>query len=692
MMSRRFAVVPASPAGRSVGRRFRPLCDAVESRLLLSTFTVTNTGDSGPGSLRRAIIDSNASPGANTISFAIPGAGVQVIRPLTSLPAVTNPVVIEGDSQPGSVPSTATQGDNAAPAIVIDGASLTDPAHCLGLQIKADNSTVRGLAIDDFSGVGVLFEGANDHLEGCFVGVDATGKVAQPNGLGVAVFGGGAVIGGPTAAARNVISGNTAGLGIASLGIGGASLLTATAGSVVENNLIGTDATGVAALGNRVVGVALIGSGNVVGGTGAGQANTIAFNGQTGAGVVVAALHQTADSPFGVASAGDLISGNAIYGNHALGIGLLDVPMSTVLPLLETSSADIPSVISSLVANLDLSVAPNVHLRPASGPNNGQNFPVLSSAVTADGATTVRGTLDATPNTAYRVQFFSSPAADASGYGEGQLFLGEATVSTDARGLAPIVFTPATAVPIGQVIAATAIDPGNDTSEFSNAAEVTPPGVAPAPVTPVPVAHALSPALPVPSPAPAVALGTAHRTHRHAIALIGMTTNLVTTDHASIAHITGHGHLAKLGSVTITSVIDSKGERPLLSTPWLLHADLVIASPKGQVNVRISPGTIGLNPFAQPVHLQYAIQGGTGAFRNAAGKGLVDLRLFQAIPTSASGLKALGNQLKTSGIRFTLTFHPGHLNKFGDFSSTWYKIIQTAAKSRGHGHKHAPKR
>src|SRR5205814_96998 len=83
-----------------------------------------------------------------------------------------------------------------------------------------------------------------------------------------------------------------------------------------------------------------------------------------------------------------------------------------------------------------LGISPNVHLRQASGPNDLENFPDLTSAVTANGTTTVRGTIDGAPRTSYQVQFFSSPSADASGYGEGQIYLGETSVTTGADGLA----------------------------------------------------------------------------------------------------------------------------------------------------------------------------------------------------------------------------------------------------------------
>ena len=80
----------------------RPRVEWIEARTLLSTFIVLNTADTGDGSLRQAILDSDAAVGqANTIEFDIPGDGVQKITPQTMLPAVTSGVLIDGWSQPG---------------------------------------------------------------------------------------------------------------------------------------------------------------------------------------------------------------------------------------------------------------------------------------------------------------------------------------------------------------------------------------------------------------------------------------------------------------------------------------------------------------------------------------------------------------------------------------------------------------
>jgi hypothetical protein len=462
-----------SPRTRTVSRRLVPHLETVEQRLLLSTFTVTNTGDSGDGSLRQAILDSNSSPGANTISFDIPGTGPKVIEPESPLPVITNSVVIDGYTQPGAAPNTATQGDNASIDIVIDGSNIPEWTKRTGLEIKADNSTIRGLAVDHFDAAGVLFVGSGDHLEGSFVGVDASGKLAEPNGLGVGVLGGSAVIGGTSPADRNVISGNLAGIAIASLSLGGSSFVTAQPGSVVQNNLIGTDATGTVDLGNGTVGLGVVGSGNVIGGTAPGAANTIAFNGKVGAvlnlggGVLVAGLNSTGITPPALVSTDNLISANAIYSNHGPGIVQVTIPIDTLLPLLNPATASLPSLVTNVLTQVKIGSAGII--------------PNLTSAITSQGVTTVQGTIAGAASTTYQVQFFANA---------GQTFLGQTSVTTAASGAGTIAFVAPSSVTTGQVITATSIDPSNNTSSFSNSVTVSPPtapSLAPTTVIPRPV-------------------------------------------------------------------------------------------------------------------------------------------------------------------------------------------------------------
>src|ERR1039457_4231341 len=70
-------------------------------RCTAATIIVANTSASGPGSLQQAILDANAANGLDTIIFQIPGSGVHTISPTNILPAITDPVVIDGTTQPG---------------------------------------------------------------------------------------------------------------------------------------------------------------------------------------------------------------------------------------------------------------------------------------------------------------------------------------------------------------------------------------------------------------------------------------------------------------------------------------------------------------------------------------------------------------------------------------------------------------
>jgi Periplasmic copper-binding protein (NosD) len=231
--------------------------EALEDRTVPSTFLVTNAADFGAGSLRQAILDANATPETNTIAFAIGAGGVQTIRPSSALPTITRPVTIDGATEPGFAD---------APLIVLDGSGAGFLAN--GLTITAGNSTVKGLVIEGFSGSGVELRTLGGNvIAGNYLGTDVTGTQALGNARGVLISGGvDNLIGGTTAAERNVISGNIT-EGIFAIG-------TRT---LVQGNYIGTDVTGTAALGNSS-GLLLIGVDNTVGGTADGAGNLISGN------------------------------------------------------------------------------------------------------------------------------------------------------------------------------------------------------------------------------------------------------------------------------------------------------------------------------------------------------------------------------------------------------------------------------
>src|ERR1700741_1579776 len=100
-------------------------------------FTVTNTTDAGPGSLRQAILDANALPGTDTIVFNIPAAGAQVISPASALPSIDEALFINGYSQPSSVIGTMA---TRQLRIVLRGAVAG--AGVSGLTFNANNITV----------------------------------------------------------------------------------------------------------------------------------------------------------------------------------------------------------------------------------------------------------------------------------------------------------------------------------------------------------------------------------------------------------------------------------------------------------------------------------------------------------------------------------------------------------------------
>lgn len=138
---------------------------------------VTNTNDSGAGSLRQAILDANLTIGADVITFNIPGSGVQTISPATVLPTITSPLTIDGYTQPGSSANSLAAGDNAVLKIELSGANL---GVVVGLRITAGSSTVRGLVMNRFSGGTIRIDtNGNNVIAGNFIGTNAAGTACQ---------------------------------------------------------------------------------------------------------------------------------------------------------------------------------------------------------------------------------------------------------------------------------------------------------------------------------------------------------------------------------------------------------------------------------------------------------------------------------------------------------------------------------
>ena len=246
-----------------------------------ATFTVTTTNASGSGSLSNAIFLANGTAAQDTIEFNIPGAGVQTITLSNALPNITNSVILDGYTQPGTSSNTLANGNDAVLLIELSG---NGGGFGLNFLAGVSNCVVRGLVLNDFS-VAINFDSNNNSnvVEGCFIGTDATGMFARANGSRGIRFGrvsGGANnnrIGGSSPGQRNVIAASNLGILI----FGGTS---AASNNVIQGNFIGTDATGTNYISNGADGVSLdTGTLNcLVGGTNTAARNVIAGNGGTG--------------------------------------------------------------------------------------------------------------------------------------------------------------------------------------------------------------------------------------------------------------------------------------------------------------------------------------------------------------------------------------------------------------------------
>lgn len=293
---------------------------------LLPSPLVTNTNDSGPGSLRTAIYyafdrSTDAPPVPTAVTFHIPttdlnynvSTGVFSIKPTYEITAPGSGTTIDGATQTAFTGNTNTSG----PEIMLDGSQLTASNLGLlaaGVVLRDTNCTIRNLIINGFNADGIVFDGdtaaingviaSGNEVTGCYIGTDQAGTVGIGNGggrPGIEFFGGpqGNTIGGTTAALRNVISGNSAN-GIVISGAG-------ANGNAVVGNYIGTTAAGTAVVSNAFAGVAIVGGAknNVVGGTATGAGNVISGNQQQG--LIVADAGTT----------GNVILGNFIGTNPA---------------------------------------------------------------------------------------------------------------------------------------------------------------------------------------------------------------------------------------------------------------------------------------------------------------------------------------------------------------------------------------
>jgi CSLREA domain-containing protein len=323
------------------------------------------TCDGTECTLREAIAAANADGGTDTIEFDIAGAGPHTISPGSALPTITDPAILDGYTQWGASPNTNATSSGLNPTLMLELNGTNAGAGTDGLTITAGSSTVRGLVINHFAGDGIeLATSGSNAIEGNYIGTDVTGATDAgnamagvrisgssnnsiggvtpmtrnlisgnssyavwisggsatgnqirgnilgtsaagtaklPNLAGVLITGGNNTVGGTSAEARNIISGND---------FTGVAIGFAGAGNTVRGNYIGTDVTGSIPLDNASYAVLINGASNIVGGTLTGARNVI--SGNTSWGVML----------FGSGAFGNLVQGNFI-GTDASGTSAL---------------------------------------------------------------------------------------------------------------------------------------------------------------------------------------------------------------------------------------------------------------------------------------------------------------------------------------------------------------------------------
>jgi CSLREA domain-containing protein len=343
--------------------------------------------------------------------------------------------VISGNSdgiQVGSSPNTIQGnyiGTNATGAGVV-GNSL----HGINFAAGSGSNTIGGTAAgagNVISGNGQtglnIFSGGSNIIQGNIIGADTGGTIDLGNSLGgITVNTSSNTIGGATAAARNLISGNnSAGITISG---GGASSNT------VQGNYIGVQSDGTSPLGNTLHGIFISSASSNTIGVAAGGENVIAHNGSDG----VHILSGTANP----------VRANTIHTNGGLGI---DLGTDGVTPNDGGGAND-----------------------GDSGANNLLNFPDLSSATSFGGTTNVQGVYDGLPNASITIDIYRDSSCDLSGNGEGRQRIATVVKVTDGTGIVAINENIALALPAHDFITATATDASNNTSEFSDCAEIPP--------------------------------------------------------------------------------------------------------------------------------------------------------------------------------------------------------------------------
>jgi titin len=484
---------------------------------------------SGAGNVISGSLDAGLSlTGTNTTSNTIQGNRIGTSSDgLAAIPNQGDGILIHGSASGNAIGGTSSGAGNLISGNRTSGISMEDAytlnntvqGNLIGLDITGTNllgnaSVGVGLLSGSASNLiggsvvgarniiagsgsfGIAIVSADttaNVIQGNWIGVDATGAKAAPNGYGVTLFSGAHdnLIGGSNAGEGNVISGNTQ-LGV---GIDGAT----TANNILQGNKIGTDASGTVAVANQSDGI-LVRSGarqNLIGGVAAGAGNLISGNG--GSGVVVNGTNTTQNLIQGNLIGTDL-SGTSKLANAIVNVWIRSDAYENVVGLDKTGAGRgnrIGYGQAGVVVDGDLALgntirgnamphnggpsifltsdtvegsAPldNDDLDPDSGPNRLQNYPVLGTVSLSNGVFSISGTFNSTPNREYFLDFYRNTSTNGSTYGDAEEYVGSLRVTTGADGnVAPFTYTVASSTDLDRFTATATDVTTGDTSELS---------------------------------------------------------------------------------------------------------------------------------------------------------------------------------------------------------------------------------
>lgn len=460
----------------------------------LTELVVTTSADSGPGSLRQAILDANALPDFNSIRFAIPGDFGAFLIPASPYPDIVTSMRIDAFTQSGAAPNANPWTNDATYRISIAGSASAPYAFRVpvgaGTSVKFE---LAGFVLGGFANAVLLQSGSNHVIRGNHFGRFSDSVVGGSDNLNGVYINGtatGVRVGGFDPADRNSISGDPDpaagnGFGVYAGGSG--------TGHVVAGNLIGTYPDGNTAHGHRagirvdadlsVVMQNLV-SGNDTGIELRGSENLVASN-RIGVKAFVLCLPPCVPDNDLPNSVGLLAvsgaNGNGIWQNliaHSEESGVILMPGALHNELRANR------VYASQVSDIDLRNpagmnpidfdGPSIPPGPCADANCDQNFPELTAAFGARNAGRVTGSLSSWNGT-HRIELFSGYECGAGGQGGARRFLGSHEVEIEgATMLPPRNGVVAFDIPIesaaalaGEFITATATSDDGDTSEYS---------------------------------------------------------------------------------------------------------------------------------------------------------------------------------------------------------------------------------